>query len=312
MTVRAAILCPIDYSEASVGALRYALALADHFAARVVVLAVEDPLLTTAMELRTSIKWTPAVSAEELAAFVSKALRDEEAALARCEFEGAVGKPASEILRIARERACDLIVMSSHGQTGVRKLFFGSTTERVLRETTVPVLVTQPTDPGPLRVEDAPRLLGRIVAPVDLSPYSQHHAGVAGSLAAALGLPLLLVHVLEPIASRLVARFHLEGLDAERRSAAEDALGRIMTGGPAGRRFEALVLSGDPAEEIAKVVRDRQAGLVVMGLHGAPLLGPRMGSVTYRTLCLSTALILALPPKQAAAPEGARSSPAPR
>ena len=57
-------------------------------------------------------------------------------------------------------------------------------------------------------------------------------------------------------------------------------------------------ISRDPAEELAKVARDRQAGLVVMGLHGSPLLGPRMGSVTYRMLCLAPTLVLALPPKQ--------------
>ena len=44
---------------------------------------------------------------------------------------------------MSREKAVDLIVMSSHGLTGFRKLFFGSTTERVLRETSVPVLVTR-------------------------------------------------------------------------------------------------------------------------------------------------------------------------
>ncbi|NOT25112.1 MAG: hypothetical protein HOP16_03315, partial [Acidobacteria bacterium] len=38
-------------------------------------------------------------------------------------------------------------------------------------------------------------------------------------------------------------------------------------------------------------------GLVVMGLHGMPWLGPRMGSVTYRILCLTSTLVLALPPK---------------
>ena len=196
--VRPSILCPIDYSEASVGAVRYAAALADHFAAGVIVLAVDNPLLTAAMELHTGIEWTPAVSAREAAAFVSEALGTEVTALARCEFVATAGKPPAEILKIARERSCDLIVMSSHGQTGVRKLFFGSTTERVLRETTMPVLVTTPADPGPLKVEEAPRSLGRIVAPVDLSPGSAYQATVAGSVAAALGVPLLLVHGQHP------------------------------------------------------------------------------------------------------------------
>ena len=72
-------------------------------------------------------------------------------------------------------------------------------------------------------------------------------------------------------------------------------------------RSESLVVFGDPAEEAAKVVRDRQAGLVVMGLHGSPLLGPRMGSVTYRMLCLTPTLVLALPPRLSAEHEGAES-----
>jgi len=82
-----------------------------------------------------------------------------------------VGTPAPEILRVGRERSCDLIVISTHGLTGTRKLFFGSTTERVLRETTRPVLVTPPVNPGFVRVEDAIRLTRRILVPVD------HRAG---------------------------------------------------------------------------------------------------------------------------------------
>jgi hypothetical protein len=58
------------------------------------------------------------------------------------------------------------------------------------------------------------------------------------------------------------------------------------------------VAFGDPAEETAKVINDRHAGLVVMNLHGSPLADPRMGSVTYRLLCLSQALVLAIPPKR--------------
>ena len=50
---------------------------------------------------------------------------------------------------------------------------------------------------------------------------------------------------------------------------------------------------------------DRHAGLIVMGLHGSPLLGPRMGSVTYRVLCLAPGLVLAVPPARAAASDQA-------
>ena len=78
-----------------------------------------------------------------------------EAAVRRmCEQDFAVGMPAAEILRVARERSCDLIVMSAHGSAGLPTVV-GSITERVLRETPVPVLVTPAADPGRIRVEDA-------------------------------------------------------------------------------------------------------------------------------------------------------------
>jgi nucleotide-binding universal stress UspA family protein len=57
-----------------------------------------------------------------------------------------------------------------------------------------------------------------------------------------------------------------------------------------------LTAFGDPAEEIAKIAADRKVGLIVMGLHASPRSGPRMGSVTYRVLCLAPTLVLALPP----------------
>ncbi len=305
MTVRPSILCPIDFSDASAGALRYSAAIAAHFATRLIVLSVEDPLLTEAVDLGTGIAWSPEDCKRDMERFAAKTFGPESTTLAALEYEVAVGKPAAEILRVARERSCDLIVISTHGLTGMRKLFFGSTTERVLRETTRPVLVTPPVDPGPVRLEDAKRLIGRIVVPVDLSPASRHQTHVAQGLAEALGVPMVLVHVIEPLKSRLAARLHVAGIEADRRAVAEDGLSELLATVPLRVHREALVAYGDPAEELAKVARDRHAGLVLMGLHGSPLLGPRMGSVTYRVLCLSHALVLALPPGpvEASSPE---------
>jgi nucleotide-binding universal stress UspA family protein len=310
MNVRPSILCPIDYSDASAGALRYAAAIAEHFLTRLIVLTVEDPLLTTALDLGTGIQWTREASEREIAGFAADTFGDDEATIAMCEYDVAIGKAPIEILRVARERSCDLIVMSSQGLTGARKLFFGSTTERVLRETAVPVLVTPPVNPGPVHVEDARRILHRIVVPVDLSPGSTYQTRVAKSLAEALSIPLVLVHVIEPVRSRLLARLNLSGLDSDRRAEAEESLGELVETIPQELRPEALIVFGDPAEEVAKVVRDRQAGLVVMALHGTTASGPRMGSVTYRMLCLSRALVLTLPPKPANAAHGHVGEPA--
>ncbi len=304
MNLRPTILCPIDFSGASAGALKYAAAIAGYFGTRLIVMTVEDPLLTEAVDLGTGVVWTAEHCRTEMQHFASETFGPESPVLATLEYEVAVGKIAGETLRVARERSCDLIVMSTHGLTGIRKLFFGSTTERVLRETAWPVLVTPPADPGPVHTEDAKRLVGRILVPVDLSPASIEQAQAARALGAALGLPLILLHVIEPLKTRLAARLNLAGVEADRRAIAEDGLNELMATLPPPLHAEALVAYGDPAEEVVKVARDRNAGLIVMGLHGSPLLGPRMGSVTYRLLCLFPGLVLALPPRAVDARDG--------
>src|SRR4051812_6843062 len=159
----APILCAVDFSEASARALRHAAALAAHFATRLIVLTVEDPLLTEAADLGLGIPWTEEATKQELAQFVASIFGPSSTLPATCEYEVALGKPAPEILRISAERGCDLVVMSTQGLTGARKLFFGSTTERVLRETTIPVLLTPPQASGPVNVADAKTLVRRIL-----------------------------------------------------------------------------------------------------------------------------------------------------
>jgi nucleotide-binding universal stress UspA family protein len=299
MNVRPSILCPIDFSDASASALRTANAVAAHFGTRLIVLTVEDPLLTEALDLGTGIHWTPEETRREMERFAHQALRPGSPAPTALEYEVGVGKPAAEILRVSRERSCDLIVMSTHGLTGMRKLFFGSTTERVLRETTRPVLITPAHDPGLLRLEDARERVRRVLVPVDLSPASKYQVKVAAGLADALGLGLLLVHVLEPQTDHMAARSKLRGDGAARRASAEAGLHELLANLPA-VQAEAVVVEGNTAEELATIASQRQAGLVVMCLHSLPITGPRMGSVTYRLLCMTSVSVLALPPKDMA------------
>ena len=296
MTSTSKVLCPVDFSDASRVAVRFAGAIAAHFHARMIVLAVEDPLLTEAIDLGTGVIWDPEETRKELERFVTKALHAKPAHDLDLQYEVTVGAPAQQILHTAKKEACDLIVMSTHGLTGMRKLFFGSTTERVLRETTVPVLATAPTDETPSSLEDARRMIGHILVPVDLTVASLHQVQVARGLSEALGVPMIATHVVEPVRSPLAIKLHLPRIELERRTRAEDALNELLATVPRKLHPEALVAFGDPAEEIVKIARDRKAGLIVVGLHGSPMTGPRMGSVTYRVLCLAHALVLALPP----------------
>jgi universal stress protein A len=306
---RPTVLCPVDFSDASRGALRYAATIAEHFGATLVVLAVEDPLLTEALDFGTGVMWDPETTRRELVKLAADVVGVEHPSFAMT-YEVVVGRPADEILRMSRARHADLIVMSTHGLTGMRKLFFGSTTERVLRETTVPVLATHPVDPGPVTLHDLRALVRRILVPVDLSPESLHQIQVAKALSQALDVPFIAAHVVEPLRSPFVTSARVPDIELERMTRADDALGELIATVPRQLRPEMIVAHGDPAEQIATAARDRHAGLVVIGLRGPGAHGPRMGSVTYRVLCLAPALVLALPPDAGivAAERGAASS----
>jgi nucleotide-binding universal stress UspA family protein len=295
MNYQPSVLCPIDFSESSRGALRYAAAITAHFGARLTLLAVNDPLLKEADEI-AGVAHLTEDTMRDLERFLHQTFEPRPHGVPEVRLEVTTGKPAPEILGVSREKQCDLIVMSSHGLTGFRKLFFGSTTERVLRETSVPVLVTPGTDLGPDRLEDVPKTVRRVMVPVDLTAATPHQLRIARGLAEALDVPLLVLHVVEPVRATVSALPRLPRVEAERRYRAEQNLKRALEDMPARIKAEALIAYGEPAEEIAKFATDRDAGIIVMGLHSSPVLGPRMGSVTYRVLCLAHRLVLALPP----------------
>jgi nucleotide-binding universal stress UspA family protein len=294
MTSRRTILCPVDFSDDSRSAVRHAAAIAERFSADLVVLSVMDPLLAEAAELASAVDDLPAAIRTHLHDFYEETCAPAKPQCA-VRFEIATGKPAVEILRTASVLSAALVVMGTHGLTGLRKQFFGSTTERVLRETTIPVLLAPAGGPGTTRFDDIRRTIRRMLVPVDLTPTTADLVRAAGRIAATLDVPVLLAHVVEPVRISLSGFPHLPNIDAERRFRADKALAETAAALPSQVRGEALVAYGDPAEEIAKVAHDRQTGLIVMALHASPLVGPRMGSVTYRVMCTTSALVLALP-----------------
>jgi nucleotide-binding universal stress UspA family protein len=291
------VLCPVDFSEPSRAALCYAAAVADHFGAHLTVLAVDDPLLA---EVAASSGQQPSLTEatfQELNRFCRETLPNCQGGPKKIEFRATIGKPATEILRVANEMRADLIVMSSHGRIGLRRMFFGSTTERVLRETSVPVLVTPDAKPPAASLSQIARHLHRIVTPIDLTTASTHQLTVAAGLAEALSVSLIVPHVLEPIFVPHSVRLMVPGVDAARRAEAWEKVSQITHSIASQVHIEPIVVIGDPSEEIVKLADARQANLIVMGLHSTGLFGPRMGSVTYRVLCRTHALVLALPPR---------------
>jgi len=136
------ILCPIDFSDPSRAALRVAGDLAKDWAIRITVFYVHDPT-TAGMEPVAF----PDVSLDDLRSevhkFAVKVLHTGRASVPTTRCVAAIGNPAREILKTAKRMRCDLIVMGSRGLGGVRRLLVGTTTDRVLRQASIPVLAVR-------------------------------------------------------------------------------------------------------------------------------------------------------------------------
>jgi nucleotide-binding universal stress UspA family protein len=143
------ILVPIDFSDCSFRALEYALALASPLGAKLTLLHVVEP----AVYQQSYLGVTPPV--EETNQNLLEAGRERLAALARkrigsrlrSESLVRIGRAHSEIPDTAKALNADLIVMGTHGYTGLKHVLLGSTTERVVRHASCPVLTVRL--PGP-------------------------------------------------------------------------------------------------------------------------------------------------------------------
>jgi nucleotide-binding universal stress UspA family protein len=190
-------------------------------------------------------------------------------------YDVRLGKPAPVILETARDHGCALIVMSTHGRSGVGRFLFGAVAERVLRETTVPVLLV-PTDPGALAFEELARRASPILVPVDFSAATAHQVSMAGRLAGMLHGRVLIGHVIERVEGPEPFPINDTDLQSERYRHACRGLQSIALGVPIPVAPEILIASGTPADEIAAWVREKHVGLLVMALHSGDGL-PRMG-----------------------------------
>jgi nucleotide-binding universal stress UspA family protein len=288
----ARIMCPIDFSDYSQRALRYAALLVRRLEAQLTVLHVNEPLLVatdTVVYARRPEEETRA----ELRHFVDEALAGDEFHLPEVATLVAEGHPAEEIVKAADENGVDLIVMGSHGLSGYRKIFIGSTTERVLRRTFIPVAAV-PLAESTFSLENALRPgAGPVLAAVDFSEPSRHAARMVADIANELGLGLLLLHIVKPLRTIVKWRKQAAASDEARIAEARQRLEKLAASIAAAKT---LVLTGHPADDIAAAAIQRNASLVAMGLRGeGGLFAPSPGSIAYRTLCLAPMPILAVP-----------------
>ncbi len=142
------ILLPTDFSECGNFALSYAASLARTFNASIICLNVIEPIVPTVGYSGMTEPLPIADITEQLEDSAERELPN----LAECDdCEGlnveemvVHGDAAAEIVRVGKERGVDLIVIASHGRTGLGRILFGSTAEAVVRHAHCPVLVVKP------------------------------------------------------------------------------------------------------------------------------------------------------------------------
>jgi universal stress protein A len=139
----ARILVPIDFSPHCQKALRYAQALAVQFHAELILVHIVEQLVYPG-------DWVlPVLAMSEFAQETREKLAERlrkltEAGQTKARQLVRLGRAWQEIVEIAREQTADLIVIGTHGYTGLRHVFMGSVAEKVVRHAPCPVLTVRP------------------------------------------------------------------------------------------------------------------------------------------------------------------------
>jgi nucleotide-binding universal stress UspA family protein len=282
------ILVPLDGSELARRALPYAASLARRHGARLILLHAyaAQPRNTDADPELDMVKGlsTLAHDLRQQGVQVQTWLSYDESG------------PA--IVQTATDLKADLLVMSTHGRSGLSQLLFGSVTAYVVRHTSLPVVlvtekcrVTWPDD-QPLS----------ILVPLDGTPFAELALAPARALAAAQHATLVLLRTPVPTIARHESP-HPQ-VNADQRQALDgvqqylDAVSKPIMA--TGQRVVTCAETGTPAAAIARLVNDLQPALVVMATHGrGPLSRLLLETVASETLHLVTAPILLVRPAHA-------------
>ncbi|MGD9723169.1 MAG: universal stress protein [Pirellulales bacterium] len=139
------ILFATDFSPASEAALKYATALARDSGATLLILHVEE--LPTPYAGGEMLLPQPEYPNPEIRRMLDAVVPTDKSV--QYEHHLVLGTPAEDIVRIAEEQHADLIVIGTHGRTGLKRVLMGSVAEAVMRRATCPVLTLKQSDKSP-------------------------------------------------------------------------------------------------------------------------------------------------------------------
>jgi len=263
------ILFAIDFSGVSSRAFGHALMLADRFRSQLTLLHVKSVLDKDVDPERVfpDIDADPGVLAHEIEKeFAALFALDGPKTLNVVRVVLTGESPAEEIARYAKEHDMDLIVMGTHGRTGLEHFLLGSVAEKVLQIAPCPVLTVRLRED----VEVQPYL--NIVVPIDFSEYSMKAFRYGVSLARQFEANLELLHVLD---RPVQPEYYHEGEPPGRakkdalRERSHEMLRKIVAEYDAGDvATETRVVAGRAYSAICKYAEKNQTDLIIMSTHG--------------------------------------------
>lgn len=287
------ILCPIDFSEFSIRAYRYALSVAQHYRAKVVALHIVElwrypyaDYVASQGDYQEFCRALHEGGEEKLREFVKNHTQDE----APPELVVHEGIAVDLILSFAEAQKTDLIVMGTHGRRGFDRLVLGSVTDRVMRRAPCPVLtICKPRDSiaagkGRHHVHH----LNRILFCTDFSENSGRALNYAISATGEYDAELTLLHVLEEVPS--------PGKKNEAIARATEQLDKLISSQERNKlKIKTAVRIGKPYQQIIQLAEEAQVDLVAMGVSGRGALDRAVfGSTTYRVIQLGPCPVLAV------------------
>ena len=272
------VLVPLDGSQLAAAAVPYAVTLARAFDAPICFLSVIEHF----PEL-PGVPSDDAIAGDERRVAAIVAHLDALASAIRAEdlvARTAVrhGNPANEILREAEEEDRALVVMSTHGRTGLERLRAGGVAQHVLRHGSVPTLVVRPAQGAPTEGQAA---FTEVTVTLDGSALAEEALPLATRLAAALAVPLTLLRVIPNLAALMTsgwdagyAGYYAVTPEMERDE--ERAIADYLEALAAPLRAPGLTVltqwrrstTTHAGERIAAYLADRPTGLGVIASHG--------------------------------------------
>ncbi len=294
------ILVPLDGSELAERALEPAITLAEQVDGEVILLSVPVLKHLFVAEPTGYGLFLPEDSIrecqQELETYLSGVRNRWEHPNLRLRTEVVNGDEASVIVDTASEKGVDLIVMSTHGRSGLSRWVMGSITERVLHEAPCPVLVIRHAEP----------ILKTLIT-LDGSDLSEQALGPGLEVARLLGTQVTLMRVEQPMDVDPVWVGELEmaeqGLGERMREDVHHGLQDYLSyraqrySPQLGETIESVVASGPVAQAILDYAELHDIDLVVMATHGRSGLSRWVyGSVTEKVLRHSKGAVLVIRP----------------